>query len=289
MNIGKGIFRFTTTVLYAVAFVGFFTIAFMAVVTSDGLTGWDLESSKIMLLVGLYLSLIVVDVVRLASGCNLVLAKNHVKFQPVLLVFTSLAFLSLCFLAFHAFMLAAIFFVIGGAGMMIIKQSMWTIFTEIRETDHSIFKARLIKVGVLSMVIFVLLIFVIPNPSFLNNVVFPVYIAYLFSSLFIGYNTVAPYFKPATQIASAWSESEKKEQAEFDKREEESRQITHAQGGIYTAPINRPGTGFSSIFGFSIIIPMVISGLIVGMFLIPFYVYVLFTKKVTVLESLAAQ
>lgn len=290
MEIGKSLIRLTTTILFIITMFIFVGAVVISTMRTNGLTSWELESTEILVLLGSFAVLTAVNIFRLMLGVNLVMTKKNVQYQPILLIFFSLLFLSLCFLTIHAFEIAAILFVTAGAGTAIIKQSMWTIFTDIRESDHMLFKNRLIKMGILMGALALLGIFGMSNNSFTDNIIYPIYFGYLLASFFIGYTAVKPYFAPALVAVSDWIDAEEKNVAGVNKRQAENAAIHRAQTGMTPPSIVGPkgDMGLSTGVGLLILLSMCIAGFAVGVFLIPFYIYVLVTKRVTVVEPAVA-
>ncbi len=289
MDVGKGIIRIVTTVLYIITLVIFISVVAISTAKTNGLTNWTDNSFEITVLLSSFITLILINMLRLKLGITMALTKDSVQHQFLFLIFLTLVLISFSLLTIHSiysYTMAAILFVTGFAGCAIIKQRMWEIFTDIRQTDHAVFRKRLIKFGLLIGALAVLAFFNSTDSSYLYSLMGAVYLGYLISSFFIGFIVVRKYFSPVVSAVSGWINSEQKQDNKVARRVEEDNK-NRMREGFSPIPMAGPKSdlGIAKFSGLLVFISMLIAAIVVGVFMIPFYIYVLITKKVTVSGS----
>lgn len=290
MDIGKGVIRVITTIFFIIALLIYIGAAAKAGTKPHGLTGWAGNSMEISALIGSFITLILINIMRLKLGITMVMTNKNVEYQYIFLMFFSLVLISFCLLAMRFYWLGAVFFVVGFAGSGVIKQRMWRIFTEIREADHVVYRSRLIKSGLFIGGLSLLAFFGSSSVSFLYKLSSAVFYGYMISSFIIGFIVVRDYFAPAINAASGWVDSQQKLEAEVTQRAQENDRISRANYGVGSAPMVAPKSdlGVAQLGAALLLLSILLSAIVVGVFMIPFYIYVLNTKRVTVIEPVAA-
>jgi len=289
MNIGKGIFRFFTGILFFVALVIFAGIVTILTIRTNGLTGFAENPVEVITLLGSMFTMILINVIRLKMGMHMALTKKSAEHQALLMVFFIMVLVGLALMTIHAYVFAGILFAIGVVGTAIVKQRMWSIFTDIRESDHEIFKKRLVKSGILVIALAVLSNVLMNGGTIISNTLYSIYYGYFIASFFIGFVVVRGFFAPMANVVADWQDSEKIQEEQAIKRQHERDEIDRAMGR-HTTPTLGPKSDLwiANIMGLTVFVSIGVTALAVGVFLIPFYIYVLSTKKVTITEPLPA-
>lgn len=289
MNIGKGIIRIITSMLFFITLVIFIGVVMITATRTNGLTGFADNPLEYSVLLGSMLVLILINVIRLKLGLNMAFIKKAEEHQVLLMLFFVMVLIGLGLLTIHAYVFAAILFVIGVVGAAIVRQRLWSIFTDIRESDHEIFKKRLIKSGILVVALIILSNFAMHGGTIISKTMFSIYYGYLISSFFIGFVVVRGFFSPAANAIGNWADSEKKVEEATIHREKENADIDRAMGrptAIAVGP--KSDLWIANIMGLTIFVSIAITAFAVGVFLIPFYLFVLSTNRVTVTEAVTA-
>lgn len=217
---------------------------------------------------------------RLKLGLNLSLGKKKKKYQEFSLLGISIALLGIFFFMNNYSGFGWIGVLLGALTVYVAENRTWEYFTEIRESDHSIYKKRLyIGLGTWGGMALLFLISsffaegVIEVKSFEEltfAVVNGVVSTYLVSSFVVGWIVMRDnVFRGGEYL---------KDSPEHKAHMEELRRKSGwgTKIGIPTYD------GGNSIFRAVYYAGSAISALILGTILIPFYAYVVITKKVTV-------
>lgn len=283
MAIGNKLLGFFLTTLFFITLTTYLFTS-IGVAQGNGITSWAENPGSILFITGLFTVLILINVIRLKLGMGLVLMKNQFRHQSIILVFVSMMLAAIGLVATHSYILVLSLFVAGLAGGLAVQFRVWTVFTEISEIDHIVFRKRLKMSGMITAALIALTFFNSSSTSYGSKILFALFFGYLLSSFFVGYVVVRNQIVAVMDVANSIVESAEKRDDDSLRRYEENLQYNRSRGRNYTSRDLTASSDVSlaSMGRNAVIVVSLMSALLVGLVVIPFYIYVLATNKVTI-------
>lgn len=283
MSATKFIARMGTSIIFYLFFLIYLSSLFVAAQNPEivNLTNNRLMISAIALS---FFAMIFIDFLRLMFGMNIVMVKKDVRNQKLMFGFKIILFSSLIFLEFKNYTLLFLFLSIGGIGSLVVRTRAWKIFTDIRESDHPVFKRRLIITCIAMGILSILALFSPSNEFFLLRMLGGASVAYIFASIFIGWKNVAlfnHYAMGATDALVGPSDEEKGKLKAYQKEP-----MLYDQTSAFIASDIRMKEQLAGHVKFGMFALSITAAIILGCVMIPFYIYILVTKKVTVFDAI---
>jgi len=283
MSATKFIARMGTSFIFYLSFIIYFSSIFIA--TQNPIIVTLAENKLMVSTIALsFFTMIFIDFLRLKLGMNIVMVKKNVRNQKLMFGFKIILFSSLIFLEFKNYYLLLIFFSIGGIGSLVVRTRAWKIFTDIRESDHAVFEKRLKVTGIAMGIMAVLALFSPSNEFFLLKMLGGASLVYMISSVIIGWKNVSLlnyYAMGATDFLIGPTKEEKTKLNAYEKEP-----MLYDQTSAFMALDIRMKEQLAGSVKFGMFALSISAALILGCVMIPFYIYILVTKKVTVFDSM---
>lgn len=280
MSIGKFMFRVGSSIVFFGLLLTYILSTLIAT-KNGGVGSWPETSTLIAVMAISFFAMIVLDLLRLKKGMNIAMVKRNVSNQKIMFLLKTLTLASLSLLIFQYYVTSISLFLAFGISSYIVRIRAWKIYTDISENDHIVFRKRLKRSAVIIAIFSVLGIFIPSQGIFLTGMFNMAMLGYIFTSFLIGWGLIDDFYTLAKGAAMSVGPTEQQLKQEIAHRDE-----AWAQGRA--APVNiglmaDKNTADLLVTGVRFIaIPIAFC---LGLTMIPFYIYVLATNKVTMLES----